>query len=299
MNRLLARYIFDEASPRERERVERWMGRSPRNREEVERLRERVETGTRRYRAGVFDARAALARVVPRGDGRRVLAARRAVAAAVVLLAGVAWLLFPSSPREVTIAARAGEERVVLLPDSSRVTLSGPASVGYRAGFNGERREVYASGTVYFEVKADTLRPFTVSTALLEARVLGTTFQVEAGAARAEVLVKEGRVRVSTGPGDAGEVLSAGMSASRGAGQEAIAVTRAFDANRLSWKTGEFFFNNTPLSEVVRLLNRHFHAAIALPDSLAGTRITVSFYHPTLAEALDIINQTLDTRVSY
>jgi ferric-dicitrate binding protein FerR (iron transport regulator) len=292
MNRLIAKYIFNEASPRERERVERWIEKSPANREEMERLRVQLELATRRYRPGMFDPRAALSRVVsPRRISRAVLVAAAAV---VLLLAGLPWLLLPGTPREITITALAGETRACLLPDGSRVTLSGPASLSYLTGFNRETREVIASGTAYFEVKSDPRRPFTVTTALLEARVLGTVFQVEGDATRSEVLVREGRVRVTPAGGHAGEVLLAGMSATRLAGGEALTVSASFDANRLSWKTGEFRFDNTPLSEVIELLERHFRVAIPLPEHLASLRITASFRRPTLPEVLDIINQTLD-----
>jgi ferric-dicitrate binding protein FerR (iron transport regulator) len=124
--------------------------------------------------------------------------------------------------------------------------------------------------------------------------VLGTTFQIETGDGLAAVLVKEGRVEVAATGGNAREILTAGMSATRLAGQPGLAVAPSFDANRLSWKTGEFTFNDAPLREVVALLERHFRVSIPLPPALAAERLTVSFHHPTLAEALDVINQTLD-----
>ncbi|MDR1273938.1 MAG: FecR domain-containing protein [Odoribacteraceae bacterium] len=296
MNRLLAKYILGEATGDEQARVERWLARSPARREEMERLRERLDLATRRYRPGAFDARSALARVIaPR---RLALLARRSVAAAaILLLAGAAWyLLSPADPREITIAARDGEVEVHLLPDGSRVTLSGPASLAYRPGFDRATREITAaSGTLYFEVEGAPHRPFIVSTALLAARVLGTTFQVESGDERAAVLVKEGRVEVTATGGSAREILTAGMSATRLAGQPGLAVTSSFDANRLSWKTGEFTFDGVPLREVIALLERHFRVSIPLPAALAAERLTVSFHRPTLAEALDVINQTLDS----
>ncbi|MDR0543853.1 MAG: FecR domain-containing protein [Odoribacteraceae bacterium] len=292
MNQLLAKYIFNEASPRERERVERWLNESPRRGEELERTRERLELATRRYRPGMFDARRALARVI--GRRSRALFPRVAAVAAVAILAVGCWFLFAPSPRTVAIAALEGETRVCELPDGSRVTLEGPASLEYDEG---DGREVAVSGTAYFEVARDPRRPFTVHAALLDARVLGTTFQVEGDERTGGVLVREGRVLVIPLRGGEGEVLVAGMSAACLAGEEGLAVS-PFDANRLSWKTGEFRFRDTPLREVVELFNRHFRVALSLPDSLAATRITASFDRPTLDEALDIINQTLGASIT-
>ncbi|MDR2131670.1 MAG: FecR domain-containing protein [Odoribacteraceae bacterium] len=301
MDRLLAKYIFNEASPRERERVERWLAASPARRERLERASERLEAATRRYRPGAFDARRALAGIVPRRARRLAPRARAAAAAAaVILLAAAAWFLFPPArgERAIAIAALAGERVARVLPDGSRVTLEGPASLEYSPGPGQGSREARVTGTAYLEVKSDPRRPFTVFTALLEARVLGTAFQVEGDATRAEVLVREGRVRVTPAGGGEAGILEAGMSAARRAGQEGLSVSPAFDANRLAWKTGEFRFNDTPLGEIIGLFNRHFRVSISLPDSLAGTRVTASFHHPALEEALDIINQTLDTAIT-
>ncbi|MDR2413881.1 MAG: FecR domain-containing protein [Odoribacteraceae bacterium] len=295
MNRLLAKYIFNEASPRERERVERWLDGNPRRRQELEELRARIDLAARRYRHGMFDARRALARVLQRRGNTRALVSRVAATAAVIALVAGSWLLLVPSPRATTLVALPGETRASLLPDGSRVTLEGPSSLEYATGFD-ETREVSVTGTAYFEVTSDPRRPFIVHSALLDVRVLGTTFQVEGDATRAGVLVREGRVLVLPAGEQGGEVLVAGMSAARVAGEDGLTVS-PFDLNRLSWKTGEFRFRDAPLSEVAALFNRHFRVAISLPDSLSSLRVTASFDRPTLREALDVINQTLGTTI--
>ena len=294
-NTVLAKYLFHEATPPERERVEQWLSESPLHREEFERLQERLERATRRYRPGAFDAAEALRRVVPRRSLSRALSPRYASAAAILLLLGMT-LFWAISPREVTLTTLTGEVCSFYLPDSSRVTLSGPASLSYPARFSQGSREVSSTGTAYFEVTHDPRNPFIVSTPQLHVHVLGTVFQTESDDRKTDVLVEEGRVKVITPHGKREEILTQGMAATCLQGEERITVT-SFDNNRLSWKTGLFQFNSTPLPEVVRLLNNHYRERILLPEGSDTLRITVSFRGLSLEEVLEIINRTLDIQL--
>jgi ferric-dicitrate binding protein FerR (iron transport regulator) len=289
MNRLLAKYILEQATPAERHRVERWLAANPRHREELEKLRDRLELATRHYRHGAFNPRPALARVItPRPRALRHLPR----AAAAILLLAACWYTLQPATGPLTITAPRGETRAILLPDGTRVTLEGPATITYPATFPRDKRETNITGTAYLEVTNNPRQPFTVHAPLVDILVLGTTFQVEGDNTRAAVLVREGHVRVTTAGTTNHQTLGAGTSVTYHAGEPRLTIT-PFDQNRLSWKTGEFQFRDTPLHEVITLLNRHFRVTIPLPDTTAAPRLTATFNQPTLHEALDIINQTL------
>lgn len=297
-NRILANYIFQEATPQETKQVEQWLISSSRNREELERLRERLDIATRRYRPGVFDKNRALTQIINKRPSSRLRYIRYSgIAAACLLLIGLIGLFYPRSEGK-TYLCQAGEFISFYLPDSSHITLSGPATLSYRKSFNRNNREVSSTGTVFFEVRKQSGKPFTVHTSQLNIQVLGTSFQVESDDKRTEVLVKEGRVRVIPGSGSREEILTANMSAAYSEEQQGITVS-GFDNNRLSWKTGVFQFDDTPLKEVVRLFNQYYTTTIILPEEYQDLRITVDFNSIDIEEALEIINETLNIRLEF
>lgn len=290
----LTRYLFGEADGEERAAVERWAAADEARRRELERLGRQLGLATRRYRRGLFDPRAAALRLGLRlGRRRRTVAAWGSVAAAVAVCAGVWWA---TRTERVTLAAGAGEKRTLLLPDSSRVTLAGGTELSYAAGF--ESREVEMSGKAYFEVRSGDGAPFTVCTRALRVTALGTAFQVETVGGATEVSVERGRVRVTATDTRRDTTLSAGMAAAYERGEGWPRVEKDYDANRTSWKTGVLRFEGAPLREVVARLNEHYRAGVRVPREWEELELTATFSGATLGEALEIINETLDIRLT-
>lgn len=125
--------------------------------------------------------------------GRR----RRAVVGgvAVAIAASICLVVLPGMIQSLSAdySTRTAEIRNVELSDGSVVRLAPETMI--RLAFGRERRGVeLVSGTAYFEVTPGQARPFQVQAGDMTATVLGTKFAVDA--ARANVAVKEGRVRV-------------------------------------------------------------------------------------------------------
>lgn len=294
-NRILAKYIFDEVNAEEKAAVEEWLSEDPRRREELKQLMERLDLASRRYRPGMFTPDTKILRQKTRRVQRMV----RYVAAAVVLLVAGLWLfLHPSPEKKVVLVCKAGETREFFLPDSSVVTLSGSSRLEYTSAYNEHLREVSMKGKAFFSVRKDLEKFFIVKTSTVEVKVLGTSFQVQADAAGAEVMVERGRVKVTADKGEQECVLQKGMAVSYKRSEAELKVVPDFDMNRIGWKTGVFRFKDTPLGEVIGELNQYYQVKIALPDEYRSSHITVSFDKIPLKEALEIINQTLDIELA-
>jgi ferric-dicitrate binding protein FerR (iron transport regulator) len=88
---------------------------------------------------------------------------------------------------------------MVLLPDSSSVTLAPGASLSAAASFEGAAvREVILTGKAFFEVKRRPTQPFQVYSNGVVTKVLGTSFTVSADSesGRVRVQVRTGKVQV-------------------------------------------------------------------------------------------------------
>ena len=176
-----------------------------------------------------------------------------------------------------------GEIKTIILPDQTKVTLNVESSLKYPDVF-ADARSVELQGGAIFEVTPDSIRPFTVATTDMNIKVLGTVFDVKAYPEdeSAMVSVASGKVEVAMGhaPLSSSEAtLSLLLEKNH---QLKIDKTTGhyekstIDArNYLSWTDGVLFFNETPIREVVLMLNRFcpqmvFELAGEYPNLISG-----------------------------
>jgi transmembrane sensor len=205
-----------------------------------------------------------------------------ALAASVVLLAGITgWVVLRYSAVQVLDTA-VGEQRRVTLADGSRLDLAPDSRVSTR--FTLARRDVRLErGQAFFAVSHSAVRPFIVHANALTVTAVGTAFDVRIDPANTEVTVSEGRVTVapvtdeaSGGPRANTETVRAGV------GQR---VTFSKSARRLkvatvdprvaeSWRDGRLQFVGEPLEDVVGVVNRYSAPKIVVAPALQQTRFT-------------------------
>jgi len=218
------------------------------------------------------------------------------------LVAGAAialLLLFqPWTPRSVELVTAPGEQRTVTLSDGTSVVLAPGTTIRHRPALGNPRR-VELDGEAWFEVTADSIRPFLVVTAAHEVRVLGTSFGVRAdrGGDSASVTVASGRVafRPRGGGAERTRILGRGEGA-LARGDAAPVPLAPAEVERLSaWHRGELRFEGTPLAAVVRELERRFGLRVTLADTALGSRpVTGRLGLDSADRALEALALTLD-----
>lgn len=184
----------------------------------------------------------------------------------------------PEERAELASAGRyetaVGERSTVNLPDGSSMTLNTATvtQVDYTAH---ERGVVLLTGQAVFTVAHDRPTPFRVYAGDRVITATGTAFEVylENGTVRVSLL--EGAVKVSR-RGPAGAAPSAAEDELT-AGEILVAApngptrVRSADVARLSsWRAGLVSFDDAPLSEAVREINRYSARPIVLADAAAG-----------------------------
>jgi ferric-dicitrate binding protein FerR (iron transport regulator) len=240
-------------------------------------------------------------------------------AAAVVVVAGAGWLLGrgpgtalvpPATTRPtagqvadgppLTAVVRRGQRRPMRLPDGSQLHLNADTRLRYPATFGSAARRVTLEGEAFFEVRRDSIRPFTIRTAdEVEVRVLGTSFDVKAYPDEREltVTVRTGRVRVNLSNGQPPVDLRPDQQLifDRQTEKYRLKTVRAADYSR--WTEGTLQFRNTSLREVVRTLERWYDVDIVVddPDWLTSS-FSGGHQNERLTDVLESITFALDAR---
>lgn len=196
------------------------------------------------------------------------------------------------------------QPQLLQLPDGSRVTLHPGSSLRYTAAFAGPKREVYLTGEAFFNVTKNPSRPFLVLTNQVVTTVLGTSFRViaYAGAPKASVAVREGRVAVQA---RAGANLNA-TPAHPAAGVLLLPnqqVVYSVAARQLKKELVDkpvllapqvFEFEERPVTEVLTALEKAYGVEIFYDRAkLAGCTVSITFYDEPLFEKLGLLCKSL------
>jgi len=208
---------------------------------------------------------------------------RWAAAAALVLMIGAAFAVAYLQLRPPHYETAVGEQRDVLLPDGSRITLNTNTALTVRYT-KSVRRIDLERGEAIFSVKHDAQRAFDVVAGETVARALGTEFNVDLRSDRTSVSVIEGVVRVSavsnleTGQPPDIAALTKGRTAQIRRGDSHI-VEASADLNRIrAWRARRLEFSDTPLPDALAEFNRYstVHVVIGTPE-LQTVRVTGVF----------------------
>lgn len=199
-----------------------------------------------------------------RGSG--AASRRLAYAAAAISLVVFVIFLMPSIRMFGSDAAyetRTGEMRTIALADGSSIRLAPESALTIE--FTGAERGVrLLEGGAFFEVTADTARPFRVHTEILDTVVLGTAFEVRVGENAAEVAVRNGLVGVE---GSGEPTLSARLAAGdwlRVSAEGNISRQHLPPSTIASWMQNRLIVRDRPVSEVVDLIRPYYDGVLLL-----------------------------------
>lgn len=226
---------------------------------------------------------------------RPYLYPRLAIAASLLLamLLGIGWQQDWPTQWQSDYVTPVGEQAAIDMDDGSRITLNTHSALA--KGYTAEQRRVrLLRGEAWFDVSPGDGRPFIVETAQGDIRVTGTRFNVRLDANEATVSLDEGGVilRLAGSPDVAPVRLAPGQQAILA---DRISAPVLFDRIAVSaWTRGQFVFYETPLSEVVKNLNRYRQGRIIVTGGeLANLKVSGIFSTSDTDAALAVITSIL------
>ena len=320
----MASYLMGEATERERMEMEAWLEQSDENREELEQTKKMLEKVDTYFLNNRFDTDSAWNKVLSQrspSHGRTVKLNNRrkealarfykyaAVLVVTILLGTLGYYLgFRNQAPGFNEIVSENKQLVneYVLPDGSVVTLNSNSKLTFPREFKGDLREVSIEGEAFFDVKPNPEKPFVIHAGNAQVKVLGTSFNVCAypDDETIEVIVKTGKVQVTNNreneETEAREVyLTPGEKGTLFKQTSLLKKSVNTDPNFLSWKTHDLVFDNVPLGDVIRTLEKAYHVEIDLSEpELSDLHYEGHFDQKPADFVLDVIRLTFDLELT-
>ena len=316
-------YFAGTATEDERREVLSWVEESPENKEEF----------LRREADFVFDSmpdaapsHAATAQMLDiiAPERRRIRFLRAVAAAAAVFVIGAfIWVLhdnnrlsnqvmsltaqnekliaIPELVQGETVLAykvNPGVKGRVTLPDGSEVILNSASTLTCPAQFENGKRVVQLEGEGYFKVETNPDWPMYVKTLKgVTVKVTGTEFNLSTYSddAALKLTLVRGKVALLDDKTEAEVAVRENEEVVVGAKAKLEKPTHKAADLRLntSWKDGYLVFDNTPIREVIKKMERWYGVEITVADSrVMNNTFTASFRSESLQQVLTLLDIT-------
>lgn len=192
-----------------------------------------------------------------------------------------------------------GEQRSIVLPDGSRLTLNTASAVSIR--FTGsERRVRLLAGEILVTTQTDpspTYRPFLVQTREGTVQALGTRFSVRrADEATTRVAVFAHAVGIKTAEGATLKLEEGSAVEFNAAG---IGDASAVQRSAALWERGMLLASNMRLADVVAEMARFRSGALQCAPAVAGLRVSGALSLKDIDASLELLTQSLPVRIAH
>lgn len=230
---------------------------------------------------------------------KRVLATAAAVVMIATLpLAGYLYGTRSAGGTEdiVCIETQSGSPVLTTLPDGTKVWLNSKSRLEYPRDYGVKERRMKIEGEGCFDVTHNDDMPLEVTAGEASVKVLGTKFTVSDYADDDEITVDliRGKVYVADNRRGYGMTLSPNqrMTLTRKSGRMRKTAINAATSDK--WTQGELIFDEMPLTEIAKELERKYGVEIDVENEVRGKRFYAIFNtnKHSAADILEAISKT-------
>lgn len=222
------------------------------------------------------------------------------------LLALSIWLITDRQPQAspMALATAKGEHTHVYLPDGTEVWLNVDSKLEYSTAFNAVDRNLKLEGEAFFKVAKDKKHPFIVSANDLRVKVVGTEFNISAYKTEPNTTtyLKEGIVELKYAPSGKKEQtyhMLPGEKATIVRNEKSISIRDVVSANDTRWTNGELYFDNEPMDQVFRKVERWYNVKISYQIAdFSNETLSVNLKNnESIYRLMEIINEAIGINV--
>lgn len=217
-----------------------------------------------------------------------------AATVSLLILSAALIYIFIGTPKSTEIVASNTQVEKTLV-DGSHIILNSQSTLTYNEDFNIKLREVELVGEAYFDVTPDKTRPFLIHAQGLDVTVVGTSFNVLANKSEntVEVVVSSGIVKLTQN--GASILLEVGEKGTVNKKTGQLSKTNNQNKNFDAWRTKKIYFEETPLSRAIQLINNVYNQNLYIESNTIKTcTITVSFDGSTFESIMKVLTATLN-----
>lgn len=320
---ILHKFFNGTASDDERREVLAWVDASPANKEEFLQREADFLFGNLPDSEPSQAARAQIMHVVePKRKRLRILSAV-ASAAAIFVVGAFIWVLHDNNRLNDQVASltaqnqkliaipelvqgesvlsykvNPGVKGTIVLPDGSEVILNSASTLRTPARFENGKRVVELEGEGYFKVESNPDWPMYVRTSRgVTVKVTGTEFNLSTYSddAALKLTLVRGKVSLLDEKSETEVVVREKEEVVVGARAQLEKPTRKTADMKLntSWKDGYLVFDNTPIREVIKKMERWYGVDITVADArVMNNTFTASFRSESLQQVLTLLDIT-------
>jgi transmembrane sensor len=304
---LLGRYFSGEASPAEAIELEEWLSASPENKQLFEKISQLSGNLSSEEPCIVPDRSAFFQQIKdqfpqlhqPKVYSFKIIPVWIKIAASFLIVASAALLFtlrLKKDQHDNTMAVTRQTQQAILhdtLPDGSTVTLNSYSQLQYPDQFIDHSRELQLNGEAWFEVTANPLKPFVITTGPLRIKVIGTSFNVRNGKETIEVSVKTGVVRMYNNLDSI--TIASGKKGIYNLYSHRFNVIESFHSNEVAYATKIFNFENATLKEIIGQLQKAYGITIVINNkNLETCTMSSSFENKPIEYIFDVLAMTLN-----
>ncbi len=208
-------------------------------------------------------------------------------------------LLHNKNEKKITVIAPIGARITVDLPDGSKAWLNSGSEITYPVVFNSDERRVSIKGEAYFKIQKDVV-PFYVSSLGPEIKVYGTEFNVNAYDDEdiETVALAEGKISLILNGKE--EFIVPGQVSIFDKTKRSVTIENSDVNNYSSWREGKYILRDTPLSAILRILQRQHNVNIRLLDpELGNNRYNATINNESLEQILQLLTISAPIKYTY
>ena len=222
---------------------------------------------------------------------------RWVAAAVVVFTIGLGFWQYMNSNQSNAVLVLQSKSSLIKkqLPDGTELHLNKGTVLEVKSLNNQSRVLELKTGEVFFSVIHNDV-PFKVITDKGIVTVTGTEFDIKNNPNEVfSIYLKKGSIQfetnnkiVSLNPGDYLQETGIGE----------FEITRISDSRASVWIDGDLSFDNTLVSEMVKVLEETYKVKFKFDEALANEKLTITFDGLSAAQAAELLGKTLNSSVS-
>ena len=203
--------------------------------------------------------------------------------------------------QDVIIETGKGERVNMTLPDGTSIYINSETKLSYNPKtFNKKYRQVSFEGEAFFSVSHNDEAPFVIVSDVMDLKVLGTKFNFIARKTQPDIIVNllEGHVSLQSNISADSQELLANESASFNKETGRFKVSRKRVSQAVAWIKGDLIFNNLPLAEVLKSIERNYNVKFEISSNRFKTDdvFTGTFPINNIFEVIEILQKLYNVR---